>query len=49
MVGCTETDEKPVDKRINDPTCGSGRFLLAYHVRNLGNYLVAEDISVPVA
>lgn len=45
MVGCTETDEKPVGKRINDPTCGSGRFLLAYHVRNLGNYLVAEDIS----
>ena len=26
-------------------TCGSGRLLLAYHVRNLGNYLVAEDIS----
>ena len=30
---------------MNDPTCGSGRLLLAYHVRNLGNYLVAEDIS----
>jgi len=30
---------------ICDPTCGSGRLLLAYHVRHLGNYLVAEDVS----
>ena len=36
-----ETDKK----RICDPTCGSGRLLLAYHVRHLGNYLVAEDVS----
>lgn len=45
MVQCTGTDEKTTGKRMNDPTCGSGRLLLAYHVRNLGNYLVAEDIS----
>ena len=25
--------------------CGSGRLLLAYHVRHLGNYLVAEDVN----
>ena len=42
MVMCTETDGKKTGQRINDPTCGSGRLLLAYHVRHLGNYLVAE-------
>lgn len=45
MVMCTETDEKKTGQRINDPTCGSGRLLLAYHVRHLGNYLVAEDVN----
>lgn len=45
MVRCTMGNEKKTGKRINDPTCGSGRLLLAYHVRNLGNYLVAEDIN----
>jgi len=30
-------------ERINDPACGSGRFLLAYHVNYPGNYLVGED------
>lgn len=30
---------------VSDPTCGSGRTLLAFHVRHLGNYLVAEDID----
>lgn len=47
MVLCTDTgtDEKPIGKRVNDPTCGSGRLLLAYHVRHLGNYLIGEDIS----
>lgn len=45
MVLCTGTEEKNSGKRINDPTCGSGRLLLAYHVRNLGNYLVGEDIN----
>lgn len=45
MVLCTETEEKKTGQKINDPTCGSGRLLLAYHVRNLGNYLVGEDIN----
>ena len=45
MVMCTETDEKKTGQRINDPTCGSGRLLLAYHVRHLGNYLVADKSS----
>ena len=29
----------------SDPTCGSGRTLLAWHVHHLGNYLCAEDID----
>lgn len=37
--------EKVTGKYVNDPTCGSGRTLLAWHVRNLGNYLCAEDID----
>lgn len=45
MVMCTQGKEKKTGQRIGDPTCGSGRLLLAYHVRNLGNYLVAEDIN----
>ncbi len=45
MVMCTDTGEKKTGQRIGDPTCGSGRLLLAYHVRNLGNYLVGEDIN----
>ena len=45
MVMCTGMGEKKTGQRMGDPTCGSGRLLLAYHVRNLGNYLVAEDVS----
>lgn len=45
MVMCIETGEKKTGQRINDPTCGSGRLLLTYHVRNLGNYLIGEDIN----
>lgn len=45
MVMCTCEEEKKTGQRINDPTCGSGRLLLAYHVRHPGNYLVAEDIN----
>lgn len=45
MVMCTQGEEKKTGQRMNDPTCGSGRLLLAYHVRNLGNYLIAEDIN----
>lgn len=45
MVACTDNGEKKTGGKMNDPTCGSGRLLLAYHVRNLGNYLVGEDIN----
>ena len=45
MVLCTQTEEKKTGQRMGDPTCGSGRLLLAYHVRHLGNYLVAEDVK----
>ena len=45
MVACTGTGEKIQGKRMNDPTCGSGRLLLAFHVRHLGNYLVGEDLN----
>lgn len=45
MVMCSEGGEKKTGQRINDPTCGSGRLLLAYHVRHLGNYLIGEDIN----
>lgn len=34
-----------VGKTISDPTCGSGRNLLAFHAKHLGNYFVAEDID----
>lgn len=37
--------ETVTGKKISDPTCGSGRMLLAFHVRNLGNTLYAEDID----
>ncbi len=32
-------------KSINDPTCGSGRFLIAAHVMAPGNYMYGEDID----
>lgn len=34
-----------VGKTISDPTCGSGRNLLAFHAKHLCNYFVAEDID----
>lgn len=45
MVACTAGNRKETGQRMNDPTCGSGRLLLAYHVHNPGHYLVGEDIS----
>ena len=44
MVMCAE-GKKKTGQRMGDPTCGSGRLLLAYHAHNPGNYLVGEDIS----
>lgn len=31
--------------RVNDPTCGSGRNLIAFHVHAPGNYMYGEDID----
>ena len=45
MTDITDNNEKFTGKYINDPACGSGRTLLAWHVRNIGNYLCAEDID----
>lgn len=45
MVSNGPNPEKVVGKNISDPTCGSGRTLLSFHVRNIGNYLCAEDLD----
>ncbi len=36
---------KGTGQRISDPCCGSGRFLIAFHAKNPGNFLFAEDID----
>jgi type I restriction enzyme M protein len=41
----SDPENKPVGKRINDPTVGSGRMLLSYLVHFPGNYLYGEDID----
>ena len=38
-------DDKIVGKKISDPTCGSGRTLLSFHVSSPGNYLYGEDLD----
>ena len=38
-------DNKPIGKKVNDPTCGSGRTLLAFQMVAPGNYLVGEDLD----
>lgn len=45
MMAEINSVEKMTGKYANDPACGSGRTLLAWHVRNIGNYLCAEDID----
>lgn len=46
MTDIVAPKDTPVTgKLISDPTCGSGRNLLAFNSRHLGNYFVAEDIS----
>lgn len=30
---------------VSDPTCGSGRMLVAFHAKNPGNFLYGEDID----
>lgn len=34
---------------ISDPTCGSGRFLIAYHAHFPGNYVFGEDLDLMCA
>lgn len=38
-------DTRKTGFRVNDPACGSGRTLLAFHCKNLGNYLYADDLD----
>lgn len=45
MVQQLASTDKHKRERISDPTCGSGRLLLAYHAISGGNYLVGEDIN----
>lgn len=45
MRGISVTEGKPVGKRVNDPTCGSGRNLLSFHAKHIGNYMAGEDID----
>lgn len=42
-IACSK--ENISGKIISDPTCGSGRTLLAFHVKNLGNKYIAEDVD----
>lgn len=38
--------DKPVSgKIVGDCACGSGRTLLSFHVKNPGNYYIAEDVD----
>lgn len=38
-------EDNPIGKRINDPTCGSGRNLLSFHAQYPGNYHIGEDLD----
>jgi type I restriction enzyme M protein len=43
QVNCPE--KNMVGKDVSDPTCGSGRILLAFNAIHPGNYLCAEDMD----
>lgn len=45
MAEVSGGNEQITGKYISDPACGSGRTLLSWHVKNIGNYLCAEDID----
>lgn len=45
LMTMIQGDDEKLTGICADPTCGSGRTLLAFHVRHLGNYLCAEDID----
>ncbi|TDB60094.1 N-6 DNA methylase [Arundinibacter roseus] len=41
----SDSKERPVGKRVNDPASGSGRLLLSFNAFNPGNFLFAEDLD----
>jgi type I restriction enzyme M protein len=45
LMTATNTATKKKGLLVNDPSCGSGRCLMSFHVQNLGNYYVAQDID----
>ncbi len=45
QVQASPGETKGQGLRINDPACGSGRTLVAYHAYNPGNYVYGEDID----
>lgn len=46
MTQISAPDNAKVEgKRISDPTCGSGRNLLAFNAKHSGNYYVGEDLD----
>lgn len=45
QLQATPGEYKGKGLRISDPTCGSGRMLIAYHAYNPGNYVYGEDMD----
>ena len=37
--------EKHVQQLVNEPCCGSGRFVVSFHANNPGNYYLCQDID----
>lgn len=44
MAEVTGSKDK-IGQRVGDPSCGSGRCLLSYHVQNPGCFMVGEDVD----
>lgn len=45
MTAIGQGEEKVTGKTIGDCACGSGRTLISFHVKNPGNYYIAEDVD----
>lgn len=46
LMTCINSSEHVMTNAIgSDPTCGSGRMLISFHVKHPGNYLIGEDID----
>lgn len=43
--GIIEMGSKRTGLRVNDPACGSGRTLLAFHVLQPGNFMCGDDLD----